>query len=361
MRSRLRRALARLEPQPRLVDWSILAFVTVAVATGVLSLTLGHPRTWLVFWVHGVAGLVLAALLGFKLRRVRRRLTGRWTRTVALSAATATVAVAALATGVYWVLGGNFTVFLWNAMNVHVLFGLLVVPLALAHLWTRFRPLRRRDVEGRRDALRYAGMLVGGALLWRGQDALNRALDTAGADRRFTGSKPVEGDEFPVTSWVADDPEPIDRDDWTLTVGGRVEDPIEFDYGDLIPTDDGGPPAIEREAVLDCTSGWYTVQEWEGVRIGELLAAAGAEEDARFVRVVSVTGYRWSLPLAEARDALLATAVAGEPLSHGHGAPARLVAPGRRGFQWVKWVERIEVRSRSDPAQWLVTLISGFD
>jgi DMSO/TMAO reductase YedYZ molybdopterin-dependent catalytic subunit len=37
------------------------------------------------------------------------------------------------------------------------------------------------------------------------------------------------------------------------------------------------------------------------------------------------------------------------------------VAPGRRGFQWVKWVERIEVRRRGDPAQWVVTLVSGFD
>ena len=40
---------------------------------------------------------------------------------------------------------------------------------------------------------------------------------------------------------------------------------------------------------------------------------------------------------------LLATHVGDEPLSPGHGAPVRLVAPGRRGFQWVKWIDRIEV------------------
>ncbi|ESS02932.1 MAG: oxidoreductase molybdopterin binding protein [uncultured archaeon A07HR67] len=89
-------------------------------------------------------------------------------------------------------------------------------------------------------------------------------------------------------------------------------------------------------------------------------AAAGAREPA-YVRFVSVTGYRWSLPLSEAEDALLATHVGGDPLSHGHGGPARLVAPGRRGFQWVKWVTRVEVRAERDPAQWVVTLISGFD
>jgi DMSO/TMAO reductase YedYZ molybdopterin-dependent catalytic subunit len=41
----------------------------------------------------------------------------------------------------------------------------------------------------------------------------------------------------------------------------------------------------------------------------------------------------------------VATRVGGAPLSVGHGFPARLVAPGRRGFWWVKWVDRIELRS----------------
>ena len=43
-----------------------------------------------------------------------------------------------------------------------------------------------------------------------------------------------------------------------------------------------------------------------------------------------------------------ATRLAGRPLGAGHGFPARLVAPGRRGFWWVKWVTSIEV----DPAPW---------
>jgi DMSO/TMAO reductase YedYZ molybdopterin-dependent catalytic subunit len=47
--------------------------------------------------------------------------------------------------------------------------------------------------------------------------------------------------------------------------------------------------------------------------------------------------------MREARDLLLATHVGGDPLSHGHGAPVRLVAPGKRGFEWVKWVTHVEV------------------
>ena len=50
-----------------------------------------------------------------------------------------------------------------------------------------------------------------------------------------------------------------------------------------------------------------------------------------------------ALPLADAGSLLLATHCAGERLSAGHGAPVRLVAPGRRGYWWVKWVARVEV------------------
>jgi DMSO/TMAO reductase YedYZ molybdopterin-dependent catalytic subunit len=71
---------------------------------------------------------------------------------------------------------------------------------------------------------------------------------------------------------------------------------------------------------------------------------------ARCVEVVSVTGYRRRFPIGSARHLLLATHAAGEPLSAGHGAPLRLVAPGRRGFWWVKWVT--EVRVLAEPAWW---------
>jgi len=36
-------------------------------------------------------------------------------------------------------------------------------------------------------------------------------------------------------------------------------------------------------------------------------------------------------------------------LDPGHGAPARLVAPGRRGFWWVKWVATVDVE---DAPEW---------
>jgi DMSO/TMAO reductase YedYZ molybdopterin-dependent catalytic subunit len=61
------------------------------------------------------------------------------------------------------------------------------------------------------------------------------------------------------------------------------------------------------------------------------------------VTVRSATGWAAVLPLEEARRCLLAIGVAGEDLPLGNGAPLRLVVPDRRGLDWVKWVDRIEV------------------
>ncbi|WP_407647156.1 molybdopterin-dependent oxidoreductase [Goekera deserti] len=47
---------------------------------------------------------------------------------------------------------------------------------------------------------------------------------------------------------------------------------------------------------------------------------------------------------------MLATDAGDAPLAARHGAPVRLVAPGRRGFWWVKWVTSVELSDR--PPWW---------
>jgi DMSO/TMAO reductase YedYZ molybdopterin-dependent catalytic subunit len=151
---------------------------------------------------------------------------------------------------------------------------------------------------------------------------------------------------------VADAPPPL-GDGYRLAVSGLVERALSLPAGAL----DRGEELV---ATLDCTGGFYTTQRWRGARLGALLDEAGVRPGAAHVRVISHTGYRWSFGLAEARDLLLATHVAGAPLSHGHGAPARLVAPGHRGWHWVKWVERIEVHAGPDPGALASTIWSSF-
>ena len=90
------------------------------------------------------------------------------------------------------------------------------------------------------------------------------------------------------------------------------------------------------------------------------LDLAGPDPGARHVSVASVTGYRWSFAIDDARGLLLATHVGGDPLEHDHDAPIRLVVPGARGFEWVKWVTRVELRRDADLGAPLSTLWSSF-
>jgi len=102
------------------------------------------------------------------------------------------------------------------------------------------------------------------------------------------------------------------------------------------------------DSVLDCTGGWYSEQTWTGIRLDHLIDGAGA----RSVVVGSATGYGRRFPVADLEHLWLVTALGGAPLGPGHGFPARIVAPGRRGFWWVKWVTEI---SRSRLPWWVQT------
>lgn len=104
-------------------------------------------------------------------------------------------------------------------------------------------------------------------------------------------------------------------------------------------------------ATIDCTGGWYSTQDWFGVPLKKLLAKAELKDSAKSVTLESVTGYYRNFSLDEIDGYLLALMVAGNPLTHSYGAPARLVAPGKRGFEWVKWITSIKVNDTSKHLQ----------
>lgn len=310
----------------------VLALLVVGItATGLLSLKAGGSASSWVFLLHGLLGGALVAATIWKLRRSAPRAvaSGRWAR-LGLALAVALLVAGALTGGFLWVAGGELlTVGSWTVLTLHAWLGLVLVPVIAVHLL----PHRWRVVSTTpRNGVSRRTVLSTGALALAGVAAFGVAtvLDgLRGGARRFTGSRWLPaGGVPPATTFYGEGPPSIDPDAWRLTVGERS-----LGLADLRALGE-----IDITAVLDCTSGWAIETTWRGVPLSSVVAIP----ERGSVRVRSITGWSTILTADEARTALLATAVAGQPLPLANGAPARLVVPGRRGLDWVKWVTRIE-------------------
>lgn len=338
----------------RAVNWA-LYFVTFAlIATGVATIGTNRADAGWVYEAHRYAGALLCALmipkLGIILRAYGRRLRqGTWNEAntwggLALTLLLLVSAVGALAWTLdlapFWVQ----VVLVVTPLALHWYVGLALVPFFLWHVWARWiapprfgrRP--RGRVEARYSRRQALGLLGAGALGAIGWAALEAAGNMTAWQRRFTGSRVVAeftGNEFPVTQ--SDGPPAIALNEWRLEIGGNVARPLALTYAELV-----GISAVERTATLDCTLGWAATQAWRGVALGELLARAGWDGRAG-VTVYATTGAAASLAPEDVRETMVATHVGGEPLRAAHGFPARLVTPSRRGYQWLKWVERVVV------------------
>jgi hypothetical protein len=284
-----------------------------ATVTGVLALLVGEGRVAVVVWAHGAAGFAVLALVRPK-SHIAVRGTARRGRAAAPGLLLGGLVAASMALGVAHATGVG-TLGPLTALGWHIGLALAAVPVAAAHVWRR--PPRPRTGDLTRAAfLRAAGIAATGLAAKLAFERL------AGAPRAATGSlrraAPVP------TAWLDD------------TTPSAVSTP--FTAARLAAL-----PQTAVECSLDCTSGWYSRNRWSGVALTELLGRLPA--GTRSIDVRSATGYSRRFGASDLDGLVLATHLDGVPLAPEHGAPARLVAPGRRGYWWVKWVTAVEPSS----------------
>jgi DMSO/TMAO reductase YedYZ molybdopterin-dependent catalytic subunit len=105
-------------------------------------------------------------------------------------------------------------------------------------------------------------------------------------------------------------------------------------------------PQTGADLPIACVEGWSTTQRWDGVRVADLAALAGAPgaravlveslQEGGALRQVTLSGEQLADP-----EMLLALRVNGEDLSLDHGFPVRLIGPRLPGVRCTKWVTRL--------------------
>jgi DMSO/TMAO reductase YedYZ molybdopterin-dependent catalytic subunit len=330
-----------VRPPGRQTNQALLVMLLLAFGTGIATVAIGSPDGAWVATGHGICGMAVVLLIPWKSRVIRgglrRARPSRWA-SLLLAALTLVTLIAGLGYATGWVRSVAGQPGLW----VHIAVALALVPLVAWHAWTRGIRARRTDLS-RRALLRAGALAAGAGGAYAAAAAATSGLGLPGARRRFTGSYEAasfQPEAMPSTSWLLDAVPAVDPNRWRLAIKdarGRRN----LALGQLTAS------GTQVRATLDCTSGWYSRQDWTGVPLGALVHRwPGAQS----VYVHSVTGYWVRFPIRDLDRLLLATQVGGAPLSAEHGFPARLVAPGRRGYWWVKWVDRIEVQAT--PSWW---------
>ena len=164
-------------------------------------------------------------------------------------------------------------------------------------------------------------------------------------------------------------PQDMNPDTWKLRIDGLVERPMTLSIKELRDRFE----VVTHRLVIECggngragfeppargnqwTFGAVGCSEWTGVRLADVLAAAGAKESAIYTAHegadLHLSGTRGKLPisrgvpLAKAMDPynLIAFAMNGGPMHPMNGAPLRLVVPGWPGSCSQKWLTRIWLR-----------------
>lgn len=166
-------------------------------------------------------------------------------------------------------------------------------------------------------------------------------------------------------------PENMDAATWELTVDGLVDNPMVLSIADLksrfevvtaqLTIECGGngraffdPPASGNQ----WTYGAVACSEWTGVRLSDVLNAAGVKSNVIYTAHVGADSHlsgdpdklpiSRGVPIEKAMNPanLVAFALNGADLHPMNGAPLRLVVPGWPGSCSQKWVKRVWLRDQ---------------
>ena len=138
---------------------------------------------------------------------------------------------------------------------------------------------------------------------------------------------------------------------YRLEVSGLVDRPLVLTLADL-----QAMPATALVRDFQCVTGWRVDGvHWEGVRLSDVLLAAGVQPNASALAFESYDqADTESLTLDQAHlpDVLVAYRMLGGPITVEHGGPVRLYVARMYGYKSIKWLSAIRVVDHVEPGFW---------
>jgi len=152
-------------------------------------------------------------------------------------------------------------------------------------------------------------------------------------------------------------PPEINEDDWRLAITGMVERPLTLALDEI----KANYEPVDQYVTLACISNpvggdLTSTTRWTGARLRDVLADAGVQDGATYLRITSQDGFHEMVDLAlvEAEPRImLAYHWDGIPLLYKHGFPLRIYIPDRYGMKQPKWITQIEVTDRYIDGYWV--------
>ena len=169
-------------------------------------------------------------------------------------------------------------------------------------------------------------------------------------------------------SGVKDIAHTLKTDNWTVTIDGLVENPMEVNLDDLVKMF----TMEERIYRFRCVEGWSMVVPWNGFSLSSLVKKVKPLSNAKYIRFETLVDpdifpdqkrgrfgvidypYIEGLRIDEAMNDLsfLATGLYGDVMPKQNGAPIRLVVPWKYGFKSIKSIVKISFVDKEPLNTW---------
>jgi DMSO/TMAO reductase YedYZ molybdopterin-dependent catalytic subunit len=155
---------------------------------------------------------------------------------------------------------------------------------------------------------------------------------------------------FPFNGFYPEEDAPeVDKDDYKLEVGGKVENKRSWTLDELYAL-----PQETQITRLVCVEGWSVIGKWTGTPLREFLRLVGADTRAKYVWFRCADTYSTSIdmPTALHPQTQMAFRFDGQILPRKYGFPMKIRMPTKLGFKNPKHVMEMAVTDKYLGGYW---------